>query len=85
MNKSMNYEALENWVESVGGRIKAMVLLMKKTEWSDSKASKVLRGKYEPNLGKLDRKALCELTGIPESTLFPLGGNQGEDDGDDAA
>jgi hypothetical protein len=70
MKRRINRAAVIEWRERVGGQAEALKLVMDCLKCSPSKADKVASGHYPSVPSALERKALCQLMGVEESTLF---------------
>lgn len=72
MKRQLDPLKIKNWAKSVGGTSKAVKALMMATEIAPVTAEKIATGRYTSEPKFLLRKAIADLTGIPESELFPV-------------
>ncbi len=66
----VNSDKITEWAESVGGISVATGMVLQATGIGPSTAEKIVRGVYPSQPSYLVRKALVELTGIPQDELF---------------
>jgi hypothetical protein len=66
----LNSERIVEWTEKVGGVSMATGLILQATGLMPSTAEKIAKGTYPSQPNFLVRKALVELTGIPQNELF---------------
>jgi len=72
MKRKLDHIKIRNWAKSMGGTSKAVKALMIATEIAPATAEKIVTGRYASEPKFLLRQAIAELTGIPESELFPI-------------
>jgi hypothetical protein len=72
MTRTIDKELMSAWVASVGGPGKAVSMIMEVAGISNSMARKIVQANYRSVPQFLVRRAICDLAGLLEDSLFPV-------------
>jgi hypothetical protein len=72
MTRMIDKKLMKAWVKSVGGSSEAQAMIIESTGISPSMAEKLVQGSYSSEPQVLIRRAICDIAGLLEDSLFPV-------------